>query len=148
MCPHLPMMTGMTSAASWAWGRAGPRCLAGSDRRRLAPRRGQLLYRKNVAGEHVRRLIRGCQTRRRSDAGPSCSQSRLTTLSSLVPDFAEIIEARRARGCGALGGHRTGLARGNLNRACPRHNFSGTIRANRTRSCCALCELRYSCSIA
>ena len=54
-------------------------------------------------------------------------------------NFAEIIEARRARGCGALCGHRTGLAGGNLNRACHRHNSSGVITANRARSCCALC---------
>ena len=53
-------------------------------------------------------------------------------------NFAEIIEAKRARGCGALCGHRTGIAGGNLNRACPRHNFSGIITAQRARGCCAV----------
>ena len=53
-------------------------------------------------------------------------------------NFAEIIEAKRARGCGALCGHRTGIAGGNLNRACPRHNFSEIMTAKRARGCGAV----------
>ena len=53
-------------------------------------------------------------------------------------NFAGIIEAKRARGCGALCGHRTGIAGGNLNRACPRHNFSEIMTAKRARGCGAV----------
>ena len=73
-----------------------------------------------------------------------------STLEALAPNscsadracprrnFAGIIEAKRARGCGALCGHRTGIAGGNLNRACPRHNFSEIMTAKRARGCGAV----------
>ena len=69
-----------------------------------------------------------------AQAPNSCSADRACPRRN----FAEIIEARRARGCGALCGHRNGLAGGNLNRACPRHNFAEIITAKRARCCGAV----------
>ena len=74
-----------------------------------------------ISSSRIFCLLSTCHTIDSGSLGPTpCSADKACPRRN----FAEIIETKRAKGCGALCGHRTGIAGGNLNRACPRHNFS------------------------
>ena len=101
----------------------------------LADTGGKLAKRCSAHSRSPVSLFSTCHTLDSGSLGPkSCSADRACPRRNV----AEIIEAKRASGCGALCGHRTGIAGGNLNRACPRHNFADILTAKRARGCGAV----------